>query len=99
MDFKKLIGKAKKTVDDRGGVDSLKGDAEELKGIVSRKGSVTDKAKDAAKALKEPGAPGRNPAPNEEGESRPRSRATRPAPGPAPADAPTPPPRHDPRQG
>lgn len=61
MDFKKLIGKAKKTVDDRGGVDSLKADAEELKGIVSRKGSVTDKAKDAAKALKEPGAAGSQP--------------------------------------
>jgi len=59
MDFKKLIGKAKKTVDDRGGVDSLKADAEELKGIVGRQGSVTDKAKEAAKALKEPGAPGR----------------------------------------
>ena len=32
MDFKKLADKAKKVVDDRGGVDSLKEDAEELTG-------------------------------------------------------------------
>ena len=33
MDFKKLADKAKKVVDDRGGVNSFKEDAEELKGI------------------------------------------------------------------
>lgn len=58
MDFKKIFDKAKKTVDDRGGVDSLKQDAEELKRIASSKGSLTDKAKDAAGAIKDPGAPG-----------------------------------------
>lgn len=63
MDFKKLADKAKKVVDDRGGVDSLKEDAEELKGIGKGKGSLTDKAKDAASAIKDPGAKGGEPKP------------------------------------
>ncbi|HEU5252118.1 MAG TPA: hypothetical protein VFU16_02180 [Solirubrobacterales bacterium] len=55
MDLKKLTSKAKDAIDKRGGVDSLKADAEELKKIAKGKGSVTDKAKAAAKAIKEPG--------------------------------------------
>lgn len=55
MDFKKLADKAKKTIDDRGGVESLKADAEELKKVAKGKGSLSDKAKAAAKAIKEPG--------------------------------------------
>ncbi|HEX5594128.1 MAG TPA: hypothetical protein VFX35_12370 [Solirubrobacterales bacterium] len=55
MDFKKLADKAKKTIDERGGVESLKADAEELKKVAKGKGSLTDKAKAAAKAIKEPG--------------------------------------------
>lgn len=55
MDFKKLAAKAKKTIDDRGGVDSLKADAEELKRVAQGRGSLSDKAKAAAKAIKEPG--------------------------------------------
>jgi hypothetical protein len=55
MDFKKLADKAKKTIDDRGGVESLKADAEELKKVAQGKGSLTDKAKAAAQAIKEPG--------------------------------------------
>jgi hypothetical protein len=58
MDFKKLADKAKKTIDDRGGVESLKADAEELKKVAQGKGSLSDKAKAAAQALKEPGARG-----------------------------------------
>jgi hypothetical protein len=56
MDFKKLADKAKDTVDKRGGVDSLKADAEELKRVAKGGGSITDKAKAAAAALKEPGS-------------------------------------------
>ena len=56
MDFKKLADKAKKTIDERGGMDSLKADAEELKKVAKGKGSLTDKAKAAAQAIKEPGA-------------------------------------------
>lgn len=56
MDFKKLANKAKETIDKRGGMDALKADAEELKKVAKGKGSLTDKAKAAAAALKEPGA-------------------------------------------
>ncbi|HZO06548.1 MAG TPA: hypothetical protein VFB52_09180 [Solirubrobacterales bacterium] len=58
MKLNKLFDKAKKTIDDRGGIDSLKGDAQELKKIATGKGSIKDKAKDAAAAIKEPGAAG-----------------------------------------
>lgn len=56
MDFKKLAAKAKDTIDKRGGMDSLKADAEELKKVANGNGSLTDKAKAAANAIKEPGA-------------------------------------------
>ena len=58
MDLGKLADEAKKLVDDRGGIDSLKKDAEELKDIATGKGSLVDKAKEAAEAVKDPGAPG-----------------------------------------
>lgn len=58
MDLKRLFNKGKKIVDERGGVDSLKQDAEELKDIAKGKGSLTDKAKGAAAAIKDPGARG-----------------------------------------
>ncbi len=58
MDLDSLTKQAKKLVDDRGGVDSLKGDAEELKDIVGGGGSAMDKAKKAAEALKDPGEKG-----------------------------------------
>ena len=61
MDWNKLAGQAKKMIDKRGGIESVKEDALELKDIASEKGSLADKAKDAAEALKDPGAPG-NPA-------------------------------------
>jgi hypothetical protein len=55
MDFKQLSNKAKELVEKRGGSDSLKEDAEELKNIAKGEGSVADKAKAAASAIKEPG--------------------------------------------
>ena len=58
MDFKKLADKAKDTIDKRGGTDSLKADAEELKKVAKGDGSLADKAKAAAAALKDPGAKG-----------------------------------------
>jgi len=61
MDFKNLQRKAKELVDRRGGTDSLKADADELKNIAKGPGSVADKAKRAADALKDPGA--KHPAP------------------------------------
>ncbi|MSO42155.1 MAG: hypothetical protein EXQ70_09750 [Solirubrobacterales bacterium] len=56
VNLKRLTDQAKKVADKRGGTDSLKEDADEVKGIFKGKGSLTDKAKAAGKALKEPGA-------------------------------------------
>ncbi len=50
MDLKSLFNKGKKIVDERGGVDSLKEDAMEVADIAKGKGSLTDKAKEAAAA-------------------------------------------------
>lgn len=72
MDLKKLAAKAKDTIDKRGGVESLKTDAEELKRVAKGEGSLSDKAKRAAKAIKEPG---RKPG---EGEMRPAQGAGHP---------------------
>jgi hypothetical protein len=54
-----LASRAKQLIDKRGGTDSLKQDAEELRGIARGRGSFTDKAKAAAEAVKDPGAPAR----------------------------------------
>lgn len=58
MRLNDLMNRAKRIVDQRGGTDALKEDAQELKDIASGKGTTQDKAKRAAEALKEPGAPG-----------------------------------------
>ena len=67
MDLKGLFNKSKKIVDERGGVESLKEDAQELASIAKQKGSLTDKAKEAAAAIKDPGTnePEGEPAPQE----------------------------------
>src|SRR5262249_23336273 len=59
--LKRIGDKAKEQVDKRGGTDSLKEDAEELKGIAKGEGSLKDKAKAAGKAIKEPGAGEKQP--------------------------------------
>jgi hypothetical protein len=65
MNFKSLQRQAKQLIDKRGGTDSLKEDAEELKNIAKGPGTVGDKAKRAGEALKHPGAerPADEPAP------------------------------------
>jgi hypothetical protein len=78
MDFKKLADKAKDAIDKRGGVDSLKADAEELKRVAKGEGSLTDKAKAAAAAIKEPGARQKHE-PRPEGEMRPAQGAGHPS--------------------
>ena len=55
MDLKGLLNKGKKIVDERGGVESLKADAQEVAKIAKGKGSMSDKAKEAAAAIKDPG--------------------------------------------
>ncbi|HEX2415899.1 MAG TPA: hypothetical protein VHJ37_11870 [Thermoleophilaceae bacterium] len=64
MRLNDLVNRAKQVVEKRGGSDALKEDAQELKNIASGKGSTKDKAKRAAEALKDPGAPGRRTRPD-----------------------------------
>jgi hypothetical protein len=58
MDFKSLTSKAKDIFNKRGGSEAAKEDLQELKDIAGREESLADKAKDAAEALKDPGAEG-----------------------------------------
>lgn len=58
MNLGKLASQAKQLIQKRGGMESLAEDAKELKSIATKDESLVDKAKDAASALKDPGAPG-----------------------------------------
>jgi hypothetical protein len=58
MDLKRIANRAKQLVDKRGGTESLKEDAAELKDIARGEGSASDKAKEAFEAIKDPGAEG-----------------------------------------
>jgi hypothetical protein len=53
-----LTDKARAMFQKRGGTEAAKADAQELKDIHESEGSMTDKAKEAAEALKDPGAKG-----------------------------------------
>lgn len=53
-----LADKAKAMFHKRGGTDAAKADAQELKDIHKGEGSMSDKAKDAVDALKDPGVQG-----------------------------------------
>jgi hypothetical protein len=53
-----LTEKAKALFHKRGGMDAAKGDMQELKDIHAGEGSMSDKAKAAVDALKDPGAKG-----------------------------------------
>jgi hypothetical protein len=53
-----LTDKARAMFQKRGGTEAAKADAQELKDIHESEGSMTDKAKKAAEALKDPGAKG-----------------------------------------
>ena len=57
VDFRRLSDRAKGLVEKRGGSESLKRDADELKNIARGPGSFKDKAKAAVDAIKDPGAP------------------------------------------
>ena len=86
MDFKGLQHKAKQMIEQRGGTDSVKADAKELKDIAKGPGIIADKAKRAGEALKDPGAKGPD-APSAPPPPATASRATRESPAPA-ADVP-----------
>ena len=53
-----LTEKAKAMFQKRGGTEAAKADAQELKDVHKSEGSMSDKAKDAGEALKDPGAKG-----------------------------------------
>jgi hypothetical protein len=86
MDFKRLSQQAKRLIDRRGGSKSLKEDADELRDIARGEGSLSDKAKAAADAIKEPGA--KEPGAKEPGAKEPDA--------PPPAAPPQPPPSQTP---
>lgn len=75
VDFRKLGDRAKELVEKRGGTEALKQDAAQLKEIATGKGSLSDKAKAAAEALKRPGG-GQEAA----GETEPEATTPKPAP-------------------
>jgi hypothetical protein len=56
VNIKDIADKVKNVVQKRGGTDALKEDAGELKDIASSEGSLSDKAKAGAEAVKDPGA-------------------------------------------
>ena len=56
MDWKGMADKAKQVFQQRGGSQAAKEDAQELRDIAQKQGSLADKAKDAAAAIREPGA-------------------------------------------
>jgi hypothetical protein len=61
MDFSKLADRAKEMIGKRGGMDSVKEDASELKDVAGKDESLVDKPQDAVEAVKDPGAPGEPP--------------------------------------
>jgi hypothetical protein len=73
MNFKRLFGRGKQAIEDRGGVESLKTDAKELRDIAKGEGSLSDKAKAAAAAVKDEGARGDTPAEAPVGQAEPSS--------------------------
>jgi hypothetical protein len=58
VNLRRITDRAKKIIEKRGGTDSVKEDAEELKDIAKGEGSLKDKAKRAGEAIKDPGARG-----------------------------------------
>lgn len=56
MDWKRMADQARDVINKRGGPESLKEDADELRDIAEGPGTLADKAKKAAEALREPGA-------------------------------------------
>jgi hypothetical protein len=56
MSWKAMADKARQVFQQRGGSQAAKEDAEELRNVARGQGSVADKAKQAAAAIREPGA-------------------------------------------
>jgi hypothetical protein len=76
--FNRLADKAREIFNTRGGTEAAKGDLQELKDIHARGGSMSDKAKAAVDALKEPGMKGPDRSAPSEEETRARERRSGP---------------------
>jgi hypothetical protein len=72
--FSSLAKRAREIFNKRGGTEAAKGDLQELKDIHARGGSMSDKAKAAVDALKEPGTQGPDRSAPPEQEQRTRER-------------------------
>lgn len=55
MKFNRIAEKAKQAIDKRGGMDALKEDLQEVKDAATGRGTLKDKARAAADAIKTPG--------------------------------------------
>ena len=71
VNFRSITDKAKELVEKRGGTESLKQDAAELKDIATGEGSIKDKAKAAVDAVKDPGGEGEETPPAGEASEKP----------------------------
>jgi hypothetical protein len=91
VDWKQMVDRAKQELDKRGGPQSAKEDAEELRDIAQGEGTMTDKLRRVAAAIKEPGAhepdaqptAGRTPGAQAPGVGDPGASDSPPASGPA----------------
>ena len=61
MNLRNLTKTVRATIERRGGTGALKEDAQELRDIAKRRGSVADKVKEGVEAVREPGATTRQP--------------------------------------
>ncbi|MCW2955021.1 MAG: hypothetical protein JWQ48_4191 [Conexibacter sp.] len=58
MKLNRIADMAKQAIDKRGGIDALKQDLNEVKDVARGKGSLREKARAAAEAMKQPGSGG-----------------------------------------
>jgi hypothetical protein len=58
MRYQRMARLAKQAIDKRGGVEALKQDLQQVSDVAKGKGTLKEKAKAAAEALKQPGSAG-----------------------------------------
>lgn len=63
LKLNRIADKAKQAFDKRGGMDALKEDLQEVKDVATGEGSLKEKAKAAADAIKQPGRTPEDPDP------------------------------------
>ena len=93
MRYQRIARIAKEAIDKRGGVEALKQDMQGVADAAKGKGSLKEKAKAAAEALKQPGSATHPDAPATPGPGAPTAAPAPAAPTATPAhDSPTAPP-------